>query len=58
MQVDKLETNATIIKFYDNYIVNEEIENVKKNFEITAVDAIKGLIKEKKTWFSVYNSKC
>ena len=49
MQVDKLETNATIIKFYDNYIVNEEIEDVKKNFEITALDAIKR--------FSIYNGK-
>ena len=48
MQVDKLETNATIIKFYDNYIVNEEIEDVKKNFEITALDAIKRLIKAEK----------
>lgn len=57
MQVDKLETNATIIKFYDNYIVNEEIEDVKKNFEITALDAIKRLIKAEKIWFSVYNGK-
>lgn len=44
MQVDKLEIDATIIKFYDNYIISEEIENVKKIFEITAVDAIKRLI--------------
>lgn len=49
MQVDKLKIDATIIKFFDNYIISKEIENVKKNFEITAVDAIKGLIKEKKT---------
>lgn len=48
MQVDKLEIDATIIKFYDNYIISEEIENVKKNFEITAVDAIKRLIKTEK----------
>ena len=48
MQVDKLKIDATIIKFYDNYIVTEEIKNVKKNFEIIAVDAIKKLIKAKK----------
>lgn len=57
MQVDKLEIDATIIKFYDNYIISEEIENVKKNFEITAVAAIKRLINAEKIWFSVYNSK-
>ena len=48
MQVDKLKIDSTIIKFYDNYIVTEEIKNVKKNFEIIAVDAIKKLIKAKK----------
>lgn len=48
MQVDKLEIDATTIKFYDNYIVSQEIENVKKNFEITVVDAIKKMIKTEK----------
>lgn len=48
MQVDELEIDATVIKFFDDYIVENEIETVKKNFEITAVDTIKRLIHAEK----------
>lgn len=48
MQVDELEIDATVIKFFDDYIVENEIEAVKKNFEITAVDTIKRLIHAEK----------
>ena len=57
MQVEKLEKDATRIIFYDDYIINDQIENVKMIFEITVVDAIKRLIKAEKLWFSVYNVK-
>ena len=48
MQVDELEIDATVSKFFDDYIVENEIEAVKKNFEITAVDTIKRLIHAEK----------
>ena len=48
MQVEKLEKDATRIIFYDDYIINDQIENVKMIFEITVVDAIKRLIKAEK----------
>lgn len=48
MQVNELKIDATVIKFFDDYIVNDEIETVKKNFEITAVEIIKKLINAEK----------
>lgn len=48
MQVEKLEKDATRIIFYDDDIINDQIENVKMIFEITVVDAIKRLIKAEK----------
>ncbi len=44
MQVNELEIDGTVIKFFDDYIVENEIETVKKNLEITAVNAIKKMI--------------
>lgn len=44
MQVDQIEIDATVIKFFDDYIVDNEIETVKKNLDITAIDIIKRLI--------------
>lgn len=44
MQVNELKIDATVIKFFDDHIVNDEIETVKKNLEITAVEIIKKLI--------------
>lgn len=44
MQVDEIEIDATVIKFFDDHIVDEEIETVKKNLDITVANMMKKLI--------------
>ena len=44
MMIDKIENDATIIKFYDDYIVDENKEIIKKELDIMVVSAIKKLV--------------
>ena len=44
MKVDQIEIDATVIKFFDDYIVDNEVETVKKNLDTTAINIIKRLI--------------
>lgn len=44
MQVDETKIDATVIRFFDDYVVKEERESVEKLLDITVMNAVKNLI--------------
>lgn len=44
MKIDEIEIDATLIKFFDDYIIEENAEVVKKDFDMAVVNVIKKLI--------------
>ena len=44
MQVEEIKIDATEIRFFDDYVVEEERASVEKLLDITVMNAVKNLI--------------